>query len=662
MPKKSLKFAILIVSLVGISVPNIVFGAGIGDTIASMFQLVGDVTFGPLLASIGYVLMTLSSLILIFSGWILDTVIQYTIVEVSTNLGDSVGLGKTITTTWETLRDVANMAFIFVLLYAAFKAMFDSNFGNFQTTIRNIIIVALLINFSLFFSKVVIDASNIVAVGFYKSIAANNMQLGSTIPGGSANFKGISGGYMRMLGLQTWYGINILDGGINAQNILITGIMSSIFMLMSAIFFLIVGIMFATRFILLVFLMILSPLALIAYIIPGQSKKFDEWKDALIAQSFFAPLYFALTWVAFNLGNSLFASKSSATTSWIDLIKDPAKNQEGAMALLLNYVLIMGFAIAALVISKTMASKTAGFKAISGGIGAVAIGGTAWAQRQIIGRGANAVASDKNLQERAARGDLGARMKLATAQKLAGSSFDVRGLGNSKLAKSIGADSYINDTMGIVGKAGGVGGFSASASNKDEKRRKRTDDVMKRFKTQPEILADHLSSLSPSDQKYMYEKLSARDRAALDEVLDNRHVASGGTGTNPTTTRLRSTLSLEEKEKTEKSAKEAKNDAVSRERIDEIHKIATNPAHAATFTAAALDSIISKLPPKQARKLSHEARISPLIIPRLNVRQLADLMSDGDLQPDEIRDIRAHSTVPQNTWMNHATRVDNWTP
>ena len=97
--------------------------------------------FEILSKGVGYILMTITSLILIISGSIFDTIINFTILDMSKNLGTESGIGSSITTAWETLRDVANMFFIFVLLYAAFKAMFDANFGNFQTTIKNIIIV-----------------------------------------------------------------------------------------------------------------------------------------------------------------------------------------------------------------------------------------------------------------------------------------------------------------------------------------------------------------------------------------------------------------------------------------------------------------------------------------------------------------------------------------
>ena len=73
-----------------------------------------------------------------------------------------------------------------------------------------------------------------------------------------------------MLGVNTFYGSDILKGQIDAKNILLVGVMSSVFMLIVAVILLIAGIMFAARFIILIFLMIFSPLALIAYIMPGK--------------------------------------------------------------------------------------------------------------------------------------------------------------------------------------------------------------------------------------------------------------------------------------------------------------------------------------------------------------------------------------------------------
>jgi len=285
MTKRFLTFGILVIVLTGIFVPSTLFAAlnaagcegnQVKGYILGVVQCVdpgtqaakdavasdaansglGNAIFGAIANGIGVILMTISSLALILSGWMFDWIVDFSIIKMATNIGDPAGVGGAITLAWATLRDIANMCFIFVLLYAAFKTMFDSNFGGFQKTIRNIIIVALLINFSLFFSKVVIDASNIVSVGFYNSIASNEAKLdpktGTMVV---EPFKGISAGYMNMLRLQTFFSAEFLTGTskLTPGAILTMGIMSSVFMLVTAIVLLIAGVMFAARFIILIF-------------------------------------------------------------------------------------------------------------------------------------------------------------------------------------------------------------------------------------------------------------------------------------------------------------------------------------------------------------------------------------------------------------------------
>ncbi len=523
MTKKFLTFGILLIVLTGILVPSVVYGAectaeqlasgkyetktfsvGMASTITCVAKASGQSTSNGSTANaessglagwiwkvfaqgIGYILITISSLALLLSGWVFDEVVKFTILDMGTNLGGGAGgVGDAITTAWATLRDIANMCFIFVLLFAAFKNMFQYNINNFGTTIKNIIIVALLINFSLFFSKVVIDASNIVAVGFYKSITNTSITYNTNTASGSKFEKSISAGYMNMLGLQTFFGSNILTNGklSDGGQILTVGIITAAFMLITAVILLIAGIMFAARFIILVFLMILSPLALIAYIIPGQQKQFDSWKDSLINQSFFAPLYFALTWVVFKVGSSLIGVLGKPTVQWAEI----ATNPKGVMPLIINYVLIIGFSIAALVISKQMATSGAtggAFKAISGGIGTAAIGGTAWALRTSVGQTGkylsekaglqSATKSDNRFKRTLARGALYASEKVRSA------TFDARNasiptsvvgdaiqgtLGRTKFGKKLGLDDVnipsvamgtIVKDMDLLGKGGDKG-------------------------------------------------------------------------------------------------------------------------------------------------------------------------------------------------------------
>jgi len=424
---------------------------------------------------VGELLTKLSGFILSMVGVLFDAVMKYTVVEMATNLG-STGIGASITSAWETLRDVANMCFIFVLLYAAFKAMFELNFSSVGTTIRNIIIVALLINFSLFFSKVVIDASNIAAVGFYKSIVTAN----TTDTGTVTSEKTISTGYMYMLGLQTWSSPSFFNNPnlTDPTKILIIGVMSSIFLLVTAVILLITAVMFLARFIILIFLMILSPLALIAIIIPGQMDNFNKWKNALIDQSFFAPIFFAMTWVVFKVAKGMTTSfKTSATGADLSFIDTMGSSPTSSIGIVLNFVLIIGLAIAALIISKQMATRGAtatAFKTISGGIGTVALGGAAWTGRKVIGGGSKMLSESSRLRNAASSGKWysgAARASLWATNKGAKGSFDVRA--SDTLGKVPGLD----DEMKILGKAGGKGGFTQAVEDKKKAKEKYAKEV-----------------------------------------------------------------------------------------------------------------------------------------------------------------------------------------
>ena len=75
---------------------------------------------------------------------------------------------------WTTIRDLINLFFIFILLYAAISTILQ--YGNYQlkNVLAKIIIAALLINFSLMIGKMVIDASHILAWEFYNRIDVND--------------------------------------------------------------------------------------------------------------------------------------------------------------------------------------------------------------------------------------------------------------------------------------------------------------------------------------------------------------------------------------------------------------------------------------------------------------------------------------------------------
>src|SRR3989344_7162365 len=121
---------------------------------------------------------------------------QFFNVLIAITLGSKLLSGATfVSAGWAVVRDLSNIFFILILLYIAVKLILGLGGSEVKKMIVNVIIMALLINFSMFMTKVVIDTSNILALVFYNKISVT----------GNANYisvlskdrdKDISGGMM----------------------------------------------------------------------------------------------------------------------------------------------------------------------------------------------------------------------------------------------------------------------------------------------------------------------------------------------------------------------------------------------------------------------------------------------------------------------------------
>ncbi|MEK7461450.1 MAG: hypothetical protein AAB586_00025 [Patescibacteria group bacterium] len=406
-----------------------------GAIVDTIFKPAINFVTDALLAPLGWLavlILQIASLITYLSGIILNFVVKLTVVDMATNIKNI----EAINTAWKTIRDVANMGFIFILLYAAIKTILGMG-DDIKKLIVNIIIVAILINFSLFFTKIVIDASNVLAITFYDTIApgatASNLSLG------------LSSSLMEPLKITSLWKITSPTQLFEGKKLIIVGVMGTVVSLIAAFVFFAVAIMFVIRFVVLIFVMILSPLAFMGYILPQLKKHKDDWMQALIGQAFFAPIYFMLTWIVIIVSRGLFASAGFSGAASGDMAKNFtgiavadgnfAPPDTSSLALLMNFIIMIVFLITSLVIAKQWANK-AGHgvpgltKWVTGFAGGATLGMAGRLGRGTIGRAGAAIGDSETLKERAAKGGVGgmaARLALATGRKTGSASFDVRG-------------------------------------------------------------------------------------------------------------------------------------------------------------------------------------------------------------------------------------------
>src|SRR3989344_5625843 len=253
--------------------------------------------------------------------------------------------------------------------------------------------------------------------------------------------------------------------------------MGSIMLLVAAFVFFAAAIMFVIRYVILILVLILSPLAFMGWVLPGLKKYWDQWWNALSGQAFFAPIYFMLTWISLQVLKGIMGSfgappsGAAAGLSGLAISGNQVNLDPGTFAMFINFIVVIVFLITALIVAKEWANKVPGGinKLTSLAMGG-AIGGAALVGRHTIGRAGSTLSESEILKRGATSNNrwvkatgLGqlSRLSIATGKKTAESTMDIRGAGFG-----------IGGAMG-AGKAGGKGGFADFRKKQAEAAEKR---------------------------------------------------------------------------------------------------------------------------------------------------------------------------------------------
>lgn len=410
---------------------------GIGIT-----EETGDIE-GCIVRGVYYLFLYPSAWLASMGGNVFDWFIGYTLSSDSYSQADFVEKG------WRIVRDIANLSFIFVLLYIAFRYVLGLEGRDVQKTLLKIIGIALVINFSLFATRLIIDAGNILGRVFYERI---------TVTGGDGSTTGYtplsvgliskvnpqrllsSGMFAPTASITATTGqenntLGELNDGASSATLNSTGFQILVLLtaagvnLVLAYVFFSVGIFFVARTIGLWFQMIFSPIAFLSVAVPkvggaaGGRFNFSTWLSTTFSLAFMVVVFMFLLYLTIMFLGVAFGS-----------LIDAGENSSGLtlfLEVLIPFIVVAILLLAAKKQAKEMSGEfgsamVKGLKmALIGALGAggLALGGAAIlggvAGRQMVGRvGANM--ANKNATTAWGRAQKRAGKYLSTA------SFDAR--------------------------------------------------------------------------------------------------------------------------------------------------------------------------------------------------------------------------------------------
>lgn len=223
-------------------------------------------------------------------GWLVAQFgffLDYAIVNFIVGFGDKYnnqGLGFTIDHLWGTVRDIFNLTFIFGLVYIGFQIILGTNDHQAKRTIPLLILAALLINFSLFITKFVIDFSNIAATQIFNLFISKDSEYAS-----------ISIGITNLTHLSTIFSYN--PGDFGDSLIFLLGMM--LILMVLAYVFLAGAIMITIRFVVLNIYLVFSPVMFLGWVFPGMASYTKQFWKGFLGQAFFAPAFLFMLYLSF---------------------------------------------------------------------------------------------------------------------------------------------------------------------------------------------------------------------------------------------------------------------------------------------------------------------------------------------------------------------------
>lgn len=325
-----------------------------------------DATLGYGMAMAASLVFYMSGMILNMSSALMEMVIYFTIIKFKANIE---GIGV-IDMGYEIILNVVNMVFIFILLYMAIKTILGDG-GDIKKLLVKVIMVALFINFSLFMSKVIIDASNIMSMGFLNAIKPEaevvvKTEGGKTVKETIVKQGSVATAFMSGLKLQTTaYNPNSKivkddpDKGLEHFTMTLMFLGGAAFNLVAAFVFFAISFLFITRFIALLFYMIFSPVAFLGYIAPELQEYSSRWWKGFQSQVIFAPAFLLIAYLIASIISSgaLWTAVNAGRTSGADLATAIATGFQSGFSVVMNYAILTALMIGGLITAKAMAAQ-----------------------------------------------------------------------------------------------------------------------------------------------------------------------------------------------------------------------------------------------------------------------------------------------------------------
>lgn len=416
-------------------------------------------------------------------GWLLDVSISAFVLNMK-GTADYLGFNSVIGGLWVVVRDLFNLLFIFGLIWIGFQTILQADESGTKRLLGSLIAAALLINFSLYISKVIIDFTNIAAyqIGQQMSLPAHDERIfGVEVLKVSSAF--VAATDFDQFPAESKTAVDKLFTDQTLGTFLLGFVVMAMLIILGFVFAAGAIILF-TRFVALLLLMAFSPAMFLGWVFPKFSDFGKKWWSYFFNQAIVGPAYIFMLYVALLVTQGMQGLAEYTITG-----------------LIVYFLLVVAFIWAALLVARHFGAvgatqainigQAAG-KRVRGYAGNASFGSVAWGLRNSIGRAADAYAKSDKASQLARRGGLTGtigRAALLGADNTRKASFDARRVGGFGKATGLGEGKkggFVERQKAITKKEKRLAGLL----KKDEGTYYSDAGVSETYKTYQQVISD----------------------------------------------------------------------------------------------------------------------------------------------------------------------------
>lgn len=294
--------------------------------------------------------LVVGQLIGMVAGFLIS--IAASLIGVLINLGPEITSSPIVREGFKLTLSITNLGFVIAIIVIAFGTMLRLQSYGVKQMIGKLVIAALLVNFSFTFAGIVIDFFNVFGNFFIQAASPEDINKFAANLAQSLNVSSLSG---VKVSVPDNFGGDVLKFGLSYVSSFVSVASTAMFMTALVITFFAIAFMLVVRYLWLIFLLIVMPLAWLAWIFPGLSQHSKEWWNNFLKWNIFFPaisffLYLSIL-TSDKLGGAL---KSQSVPEALAAAKTISGLSEGVLIGFLQIIVQVGMMFGGLIVAQEL--------------------------------------------------------------------------------------------------------------------------------------------------------------------------------------------------------------------------------------------------------------------------------------------------------------------